>query len=988
MTMKMTTGLQARQFGFSGALQAANVLVQAGVPSEEQNRFLSPAQIQANAALKDAALELMAKKPAGEKLPAAAFLQRHHDDSALRVGVDGRLDAPASPLKLIDDKIVQLMQDNPVESVQEAFAGLVRNRDEFAEKRKAYLKAVRKESAHFTDFLKEIESCKQGLADYLATGDVDGLFVKTKQDQIGDLYQVLAEQVQDFWNSVQNEKKSMPQMRDEDLARAFARREAFLLHVIDELPVEYYVGFDKEFHQALFARFAREKSEAITGYSYLFANANQVLEYYNTEIKKREKEIADRQKIVNILNHEIDWAKGNSFEEAVDRVQEGALSHATREIAKLNEAIKSLNDRLDKLSVDKTTEEAKPKEEQNSGKIFGLEKQIEAAQANIVSKQEELQIAERKKEALLKLIAAFEEDDLSAVEELSEEIEKEIQRKEKEIVQVAEEYTRSVYQEVQAQGFEDVAYQTKDFSYEIAKLQKEIDHYQSFGDAKGKEALSANDEDDQESFQRLSREQQDFYDKVAGLRGQLTNFISNEYHALKQALQNYGEALEERALDFMNREGELLSWQVAVAVEKREYPETRLEYYQDLHEAGKMYRNIVDAENALLAGMVATSKKIVNLHEMRRALKQGMYTSEEKRKIGNFYYDEIMAAEKELGIRIPDRIPLLDRYRSENDQAYRDSGSMPRFFQPGLGTAIMFPSDGEVNDTDDVVIIAFHGATTQMSSINSSGTLINIINKNFTKDVEVQTKKGKTRKQSIRQASSIALSNPFHEFGPYDQGFEGMEHLMNWVDKVIEYYQENFPKRSDGGERPVILFGRSFGANVLLEHYKRRGTVDVIPMSGHAPTPYWEYYDFKALEGLGRTFNEKAVEWLDILLPQWTYHLSANDALIKSALILAGQKDPSYPKELPEEFPEEFLEKHPEYRGKKPSETDERALADYWQFVASLIGQSARLFISENGGHNLFHTVDDKGRLDKDVQEEAKAKVFEFIRYCIEQAQK
>lgn len=446
-------------------------------------------------------------------------------------------------------------------------------------------------------------------------------------------------------------------------------------------------------------------------------------------------------------------------------------------------------------------------------------------------------------------------------------------------------------------------------------------------------------------------------------------YIQNEFAAIRGLMKAEIENQENTVHDFMITQTERITWLASHFVKQRETDTGA--YYQGLAWLGQVYAALVDEEEDLFSGYdESLPSRWLAMHNERLAAKKQLYVyDEEQRKLSGFYHDEMIAFEQAHSTRLPDRLPLFIRPNTEIDNAYRDSGSNPRFFQTGLGTAIMYPNEGELFESDQGLMIAFHGAGTQVSTINSSGSFMRKVVSSYTRPDGEQA--------GVRGLSVVAVSNPFHEFGPHDLKMENMDHLLDWVDALANYYDALLQTKT-GRTLPVILFGRSTGSNTVLEHAHKRGTRPVVGMSGYAPTPYWNYHDFDALEKLGRNFNESAVRWVQKLETQWTYHKRAIP-LLTSALILAGLLDPGYPKTLPDRYPPEVTKLLPELTDKNPRDL-ELTLPEYWQDVHARFGPSVELFMDPKGDHNLFMTINSEtGKLDLEVQATAMAKLAAFL---------
>lgn len=454
---------------------------------------------------------------------------------------------------------------------------------------------------------------------------------------------------------------------------------------------------------------------------------------------------------------------------------------------------------------------------------------------------------------------------------------------------------------------------------------------------------------------------------VASASGQ---YIHNEFSSIRKIVQKEMGRLEIGIRQDLSTQTERLTWLTSHFVRHREQnPEN---FYDGLVWLGKTFSEMTNDLERTLAGSSSPipASWVDVLHEWRFAKKQMYELDATVRQNTGFYRDEIAAFEKKHHARVPDRLPLFMRPGTEIDNSYRDSGSNPRFFQTGLGTAIMYPNEGELLESDQGVMIAFHGACTQMSSINSSGS--------FMRKVVSAYPQINGNHPGLRGLSVVAVSNPFHEFGPHDPQMNDMNHLLDWVDSLTNYYGALLQTKTGRAALPVILFGRSTGSNIVLEHAHRRGTRPVVGMSGYAPTPYWNYHDFDALEKLGRNFNERAVQWVQKLETQWTYHKRAIP-LLTSALILAGLLDPGYPKTLPDRYPPEVTKLLPELTDKNPRDL-ELTLPEYWQDVHARFGPSAELFVDPQGDHNLFMTINSEtGQLDLAVQATAMAKLAAFL---------
>lgn len=359
----------------------------------------------------------------------------------------------------------------------------------------------------------------------------------------------------------------------------------------------------------------------------------------------------------------------------------------------------------------------------------------------------------------------------------------------------------------------------------------------------------------------------------------------------------------------------------------------RRQYYELLAVAARIYRDAVETDRrrfevARKKGVL--SKTVLDKMALRERMYDGMTLSQDVRATGRFYDD--MPEDLEL----PDRIPLFARPNNSIDRAYVDNGELPRFFDLALGTAVMFPHDGEVLPDDKGVSILFHGAGTENSSINSLGLLLNIFTSNFKQEVDGKIK---------RHFGMVAVSNPFHEFGPHDPAFMDMDVVTKWADAVVERYLVGHRKKT------LIAPGRSLGGNLVAEYAWRIGRVPVVAQSMYNPTPYCTWYDLQALKTKGRKINENAIKWLDILDKQWTFHLAGTAAPRTSVYVFSGLKD-DYLQETPESYPQEFLDEHPEFIGVKPTDLGLRA---FLESIALYGGDKVELVLFPNGGHFLFN---------------------------------
>ncbi|MBF0104164.1 MAG: hypothetical protein HQM16_02445 [Deltaproteobacteria bacterium] len=450
------------------------------------------------------------------------------------------------------------------------------------------------------------------------------------------------------------------------------------------------------------------------------------------------------------------------------------------------------------------------------------------------------------------------------------------------------------------------------------------------------------------------------------LRQQAKDLVDSRLSAFRNAVVDIRTAAEQVVEDSYKREGEIISGLVENAVDVSysgmklykqgadkttietrkahlaQYQKTRHLYYQMLSAAAQLYNASVDSDKEAYEANsqhIGKSKQLLKAHKRRVTAQRGMTLPEEQKGRGLFYTD------MPEGLNLPDRIPLFARpvQRSAEgksvgkDAAYIGSGEMPRYFDIALGTAVMFQHPDEILPTDQAILLDFHGATTQNSSINSLGYDIGLFNTRFADRTPNNTPQ--------RLMATIGFSNPFHDLGPHDPALYQMPELIRWVSAIVERY--------GGYDKPIELKGRSFGANLVLEYRQqvRDSKVRrVYAQSGYNATPYWLWEDFKSLRERGRQFYQPAVDWLKFLESQWTFLDLAGQPPNMQAVLLVGLKD-DYVKKSPAQYPEDFLTAHPEFRDRTP---DEIGLLSFWlSFLTKSKNVDARFY--RDGGHFLYN---------------------------------
>lgn len=157
--------------------------------------------------------------------------------------------------------------------------------------------------------------------------------------------------------------------------------------------------------------------------------------------------------------------------------------------------------------------------------------------------------------------------------------------------------------------------------------------------------------------------------------------------------------------------------------------------------------------------------------------------------------------------------PSTEDPRLDIDAPFRGQAkAVVRVYDRRFQTALYFRREGEVLPTDQVVFVMLPGA----SCVHSCGTaLIGPMNL-FARHPETRQ----------RWAAVVALDLPFHNMGPRDPRMEEIEYYMGWVHSIVATYKAY--------GKPVVVFGRSSGANTALDLAVRYpGHADgIIAMSG------------------------------------------------------------------------------------------------------------------------------------------------------------
>ena len=442
------------------------------------------------------------------------------------------------------------------------------------------------------------------------------------------------------------------------------------------------------------------------------------------------------------------------------------------------------------------------------------------------------------------------------------------------------------------------------------------------------------------------------------------------------------DTLKNQLIDTMKGETAIVTWLVSRSNMKRDNPDTLLDMYDGWYQAAQMYERIVARDTEIGLTKRGMHSHILKLVRDRQDRLDDMTLAQQQRDAGGFYTQEMRWAEQQLSkrygfeVKLPDQIPLFARANPDTDadDDYQKIGEPRRVMNLHLGTAIL--SDGLPNTKYHYAANGiYHGATTNMSTVNSSGGVMHLANSRLQRPVTVvnKGKKGKpdtSHEIYIPSTYNYALSNPYHEFGPYDSRFwdtsvaldpaytDNMDAYLAWVQANSDFH------KSYGFEVDVDLaFGRSWGADINLEWAVRHNREDlhVVAMGGFSPTDYWCYFDNRALRGLKRRFNEAGVRMILALEQQFTFHKydQAKDGPLKSnVMVIAGLQDHSYPAtwgDIPTEYPDEVLAHRPDLVGVNPRDF-EQPMPEFWAGIQNRLGDNAVLVFAPYGGHNIFTT--------------------------------
>lgn len=397
--------------------------------------------------------------------------------------------------------------------------------------------------------------------------------------------------------------------------------------------------------------------------------------------------------------------------------------------------------------------------------------------------------------------------------------------------------------------------------------------------------------------------------------------LSNEKlkKSLRATVLSFTEQLDKFLPAVFDYEQELMSWSVLNAVGVNIFD--REEYWEALRFIGNYYSDAVARDRLVLddlsPGLRLTAVR--ERFEFRAMMANGMILADEKKPR---YHND-----KPDGVA--DRIPLFDRKTGDYDNAYRNAGKPPRYYDVALGTALTwFLPDGTDKNSnpnelmvlpEDLGVVPFSHGTSAFYS-NSSATL----------GAAAALMHEETPDGPKRIFSSIAYDVFSHGFGPRlrlpAENPADAERIRaeNWrFENAVLSYLATLG--------PIATFGRSYGADKALE-MPLRGGAELI-RGAWAMSPYpasWVAYTMAALSGHGIQLNDEGDLWSSYIDAEWLWEKDENiGAQGVPILITYSPDDIEYP-------PEE--------------------LKTYWK--ARYAGAPGHLIaVFPGGAHNLFDTA-------------------------------